>query len=63
MDTNPPAAPILPSAPPALAAPKSSAVVMSVRGLRAGYGGAPVLKGVSLDVRQNAVTAIIGPSG
>ena len=38
-------------------------VVMSVRGLRAGYGAAPVLKGVSLDVRENAVTAIIGPSG
>ncbi|MFI5347408.1 MAG: phosphate ABC transporter ATP-binding protein PstB [Elusimicrobiota bacterium] len=36
---------------------------MSVRGLRAGYGGAPVLKGVSLEVREKAVTAIIGPSG
>ncbi len=38
--------------------------MMSVRGLRAGYaGGATVLKGVSMDVRENAVTAIIGPSG
>jgi phosphate transport system ATP-binding protein len=71
MDTNPvvpprltPAAPLVASAPPALAAPKTSAVVMSVRGLRAGYaGGAPVLKGVSLDVREKVVTAIIGPSG
>ncbi|MBI4061742.1 MAG: phosphate ABC transporter ATP-binding protein [Elusimicrobia bacterium] len=38
-------------------------VVMSVRGLRAGYGGASVLKSVNLDVREKTVTAIIGPSG
>ena len=76
MDTNPavppapivppPAAapPLLPSAPPARVAPKSSAVVMSVRDLRAGYaGGTHVLKGVNLEVREKAVTAIIGPSG
>ena len=67
MDTNPAvpsSAPLLPSAPPALAAPKSSAVAMSVRGLRAGYaGGGHVLKGVSLEIREKAVTAIIGPSG
>jgi phosphate transport system ATP-binding protein len=69
MDTNPAVskaapAPLLPSAPPALAAPKSSAVALSVRSLRAGYaGGADVLKGVSLEVREKAVTAIIGPSG
>ncbi len=45
------------------AAPKTS-VVLSVRGLRAGYaGGADVLKGVDLDVRERAVTAVIGPSG
>jgi phosphate transport system ATP-binding protein len=73
MDTNPivppvppavVAAPLLPSAPPARAVSKKSAVVLSVRDLRAGYGGGPsVLNGVSLDVRENAVTAIIGPSG
>ena len=74
MDTNHPilppvppaaaAAPLLPSAPPARIAPKTSAVVMSVRDLRAGYaGGTNVLKGVSLEVREKAVTAIIGPSG
>ena len=38
-------------------------VVMSVRGLRAGYGAAPVLQGVNLDIREKSVTAIIGPSG
>jgi len=72
MDTNP----VVPPTPaPALAAPlpapkpgpsaqKEKPVVMSVRGLRAGYGGgASVLKGVSLDVRERTVTAIIGPSG
>ena len=67
METNPPvtpaAAPILPSAPPTRPAPKTTSVVLSVRGLRAGYGAAPVLKGVSLDVREKAVTSIIGPSG
>jgi phosphate transport system ATP-binding protein len=57
-------APLLPSAPPARVAPKQSAVVMSVRDLRAGYaGGTDVLKGVSLEVRAKSVTAIIGPSG
>ena len=38
-------------------------IVMSMRGLRAGYGAAPVLLGVNLDIREKAVTAIIGPSG
>jgi phosphate transport system ATP-binding protein len=68
METNlpvpPTAAPILPSAPPTRPAPKQAATVMSVRGLKAGYaGGVSVLKGVSLDVREKTVTAIIGPSG
>ena len=58
------AGPLLPSAPPSRVAPKAGAVVLSVRDLRAGYAGAPdVLKGVSLEVREKAVTAIIGPSG
>ena len=38
-------------------------VVISVRGLRAGYGAAPVLKGVNLEIKEKTVTAIIGPSG
>jgi len=61
MDPNPPAVPAAPAAP---APRKPNPVVMSVRGLRAGYaGGVSVLKGVSLDVREKTVTAIIGPSG
>jgi phosphate transport system ATP-binding protein len=71
MDTDPvvppvvpPPAPLVASAPPALAAPKGRSVVMAVRGLRAGYaGGVQVLRGVSLEVREKTVTAIIGPSG
>ncbi|MBI5246866.1 MAG: phosphate ABC transporter ATP-binding protein [Elusimicrobia bacterium] len=39
-------------------------IAMSVRNLKAGYaGGAPVLKGVNLEIREKTVTAIIGPSG
>jgi len=75
METKPtvPSTPVPPAAAPVAApapAPAAKvrkderAVVMSVRGLRAGYaGGASVLKGVSLDVREKTVTAIIGPSG
>jgi phosphate transport system ATP-binding protein len=52
---------------PAPAAPASAAelpVVMSVKGLRAGYAaGAEALRGVDLAIRERAVTAIIGPSG
>ncbi|TBR24883.1 phosphate ABC transporter ATP-binding protein [bacterium] len=36
---------------------------MDVRGLRAGYGAGDAVKGVSLTVPENSVTAIIGPSG
>jgi len=53
----------LPPEPAVPAAPKEAVIAMSVRGLRAGYGGAPVLKGVDLEVREKTVTAIIGPSG
>jgi phosphate transport system ATP-binding protein len=69
MDTNPAVPPTsapapVPATKPAPSASKEKPVVMSVRGLRAGYGGgASVLKGVSLDVRERTVTAIIGPSG
>ena len=37
--------------------------VMSVSELCAGYGAGDAVRGVSLDVHENSVTAIIGPSG
>ncbi len=36
---------------------------MSIKRLEAGFGKSTVLKGVSLDVPQRSVTAIMGPSG
>ena len=53
----------LPAEDAAPAAHRQAAISMSVRGLRAGYGGPSVLKGVNLEVREKTVTAIIGPSG
>jgi phosphate transport system ATP-binding protein len=37
--------------------------ILKVKGLRAFYGKKEVLKGISLDILPNSVTAIIGPSG
>lgn len=37
--------------------------LVSVRGLRAGFGKAEIVHGVSLDVSKNEVVALIGPSG
>lgn len=37
--------------------------VLSVRGLRAGYGGKPVLQGVDLEVRRGEIVAVIGRNG
>ena len=42
---------------------RSRAAVFSVRGLEVTYNGASALRGVTLDVHENAVTAFIGPSG
>src|SRR5437016_3451781 len=38
-------------------------VSLEIRGLKAGYGAGPILKGINLDVLENHITAIIGPSG
>jgi branched-chain amino acid transport system ATP-binding protein len=38
-------------------------VALSVRGLRAGYGGIRVLDGLDLDVAARAITAVVGPNG
>jgi branched-chain amino acid transport system ATP-binding protein len=38
-------------------------VLLSVHGLTAGYGGAPIIENVSLDVARNEIAVIIGPNG
>jgi urea ABC transporter ATP-binding protein UrtE len=37
--------------------------LLSVHGLRSGYGGKPVLQGIDLDVRQGEIVAVIGRNG
>jgi branched-chain amino acid transport system ATP-binding protein len=37
--------------------------LLAVKGLTAGYGGAPIIENVSLDVAQNEIAVIIGPNG
>ena len=37
--------------------------LLTVDGLRSGYGGKPVLQGVDLSVRDREVTAVIGRNG
>jgi branched-chain amino acid transport system ATP-binding protein len=39
------------------------APVLEVDGLTAGYGGPPVIDGVSIKARRGAITAIVGPNG
>ena len=41
----------------------SSAPVLSVRGLRAGYGGGEVLHGVDLDLAEGGLVAVLGANG
>jgi len=53
----------MPLPPETAGAAADKPIVISVRELRAGYGAAPVLKGVNLEVKEKTVTAIIGPSG
>jgi ABC-type branched-subunit amino acid transport system ATPase component len=40
-----------------------SAPVLSVRGMSAGYGGAPVVRALDLEVRPGQVVALLGPNG
>jgi branched-chain amino acid transport system ATP-binding protein len=37
--------------------------VLEVRGLTAGYGGAPIIHDISLTARGGRITAIVGPNG
>ena len=39
------------------------AAMLAVKGLRSGYHGVEVLKGIDLDVRKGEFVAIMGPSG
>ena len=38
-------------------------VVLRVEGLTAGYGGAPIIEDVSVEVYRGKITAIVGPNG
>jgi ABC-type branched-subunit amino acid transport system ATPase component len=38
-------------------------VLLTLRGVVAGYGGGDVLRGVDLDVEQGSITCIVGPNG
>jgi phosphate transport system ATP-binding protein len=44
-------------------APEDRDVLFSVRDLKVSYDGVPAIRGVTLDIRKNFVTAFIGPSG
>ena len=37
--------------------------ILSVRDVRAGYGGEDILRGVSIAVPERSIVAIIGPNG
>jgi ABC-type branched-subunit amino acid transport system ATPase component len=41
----------------------ADAAVLEVVGLTAGYGGPPVIEGVSIAASRGAITAIVGPNG
>ncbi|HLH64065.1 MAG TPA: ABC transporter ATP-binding protein [Solirubrobacteraceae bacterium] len=36
---------------------------LSIRGMVAGYGGAPIVRGIDMDVRHGQVVAVVGPNG
>jgi len=46
-----------------VSAPAADAPVLAVDRLTAGYGGPPVIDGVSMAARRGAITAIVGPNG
>ena len=48
---------------PTLEPPLQRKIALEVRGLKAGYGLGPILKGVDIDILAHHITAIIGPSG
>lgn len=42
---------------------KEATVVLRVENLTAGYGGAPIIENVTLEVRKGQIAAIVGPNG
>ena len=46
-----------------MAPPDSADLILEIEGLRAYYGGTPILQGVDLNVRQGEVVAVIGRNG
>jgi phosphate transport system ATP-binding protein len=56
-------APAIGVASPPSAANVSREVVFDIDDLTVHYGKAPAVKGVTLDIHKNAITALIGPSG
>jgi branched-chain amino acid transport system ATP-binding protein len=46
-----------------MSAPAADMPVLVVDRLTAGYGGPPVIDGVSMSARRGAITAIVGPNG
>src|SRR6267154_6434539 len=44
-------------------APMSDEPYLVINDLTAGYGGPPIIEGISLEARPGAITAIVGPNG
>ncbi len=62
-DTIVPVTPIEVAQRPDAVSPAGQEIVFDVKNVDVYYGKNPALKGVSLDIHQNMVTALIGPSG
>jgi branched-chain amino acid transport system ATP-binding protein len=46
-----------------MGSPPAGVAALSVQGLTAGYGGPPVIVGVSVAAHRGAITAVVGPNG